>query len=154
MAVEDFISPFGYSGFSDPDANDLPPAEEPPIVLADDIDPNTGEFLSFDGVHPVDAHLRYQFQIEAGSGAAVGRTGHRFKDIKTIDERTQNNLTFEAKRILKLLGPEWVIPKKPDDDTQAIRTEVDPLTQLGAIVIDYENVLARKSGEVRRLLEG
>lgn len=154
MAVEDFISPFGYSGFSDPDANDLPPADEPAIVLADDIDPNTGEFLSFDGVHPVDAHVRYQFQVEAGTGAALGRAGNRLREIQYIDDSTADGLRFEIKRIFTQLGPDWAVLKAANSEAKAVRVEADPTTQYAAVVADYENVLAQRSDEVRRNLEG
>ena len=154
MAVEDFISPFGYSGFSDPDAHGLPPAPEPPIVLADDIDPTTGEFISFDGVHPVDAHVRYQFQVQAGTGAAVGRVGHRLFENEYINDTTESAIRIEAKRIFSLLGAEWAVLKPASSGDKPVRVVADGETQLAYLVVDYENALAKRSDEIRRKLEG
>lgn len=151
--VPDFIPPFGISALSAQEDAGLPPAGEPPVVLADDIDPETGELLSLDGVHPVDAHVRYQFQVRAASGAAVGRVGHRFRDIQVLDDRAPNALRHEATRIFKMLSP-WVRLEPPNADVSAVRVETDPTTQLGAVVVDYFNVIAQESNELRRPLEG
>ena len=56
--------------------------------LADAIDPATGELASLRrGRHPVDAAVLWQFQVELGSGAALGQNGHRIRKIRKAVSR-------------------------------------------------------------------
>lgn len=144
------IPPFGAYPFSDPQDASLPAAPEGPVILGDDIDPNTGELLSLDGVHPVDAHVRWQFQVRENSAPSLGRAGNRFHEIETLDAKTPNAIRLETQRIYRLLGPDWVRLQPPDNDTPPVRVETSPETQTAALVVDYYNVLQGRSAQVRR----
>lgn len=77
---------------------------EPPIFLADAIDPTTGEYLSIEqGFDPTDAWVLGQLAIARGTGSAVQDQGRDFRDITHISERHQRILDQEIRRPLKPL---------------------------------------------------
>lgn len=74
-------------------------AQRPPGILADKVDPITGEILSlFTGLHPVNGAIQHQFAVRAGSGAAVNG-GQNFEAIRKNVDGTDKALAFEARRI-------------------------------------------------------
>ncbi len=111
-----------------------PPAR---MWLADAIDPATGELASLRrGRHPVDAAVLWQFQVELGSGAALGQNGHRIRKIRKMDAPGISALKDEAKRImLRFVSRGWV----RDDGI-----EVDVETDTGLLSFSYYNLLAQK----------
>lgn len=83
------------------EAEILSPLEPAPSILADKIDPETGEYESlFEGRDPVDAQVLIAVSIARGTGAAVLATGNRFRDAKFVSERDKNVITSEARRAL------------------------------------------------------
>jgi hypothetical protein len=57
-----------------------------PAMLADPIDPQTGEYLAIDqGFDPTDAHLLHVLTVNRGSGSAVHDVGQKFRDQELID---------------------------------------------------------------------
>jgi len=73
----------------------------PPGILADAIDPSTGEYLSISrGFEPTDAAVLAALGIERGSGAAVESVGHRFGDLKILDPSAPGFIVAETQRAL------------------------------------------------------
>lgn len=80
-----------------PPSSALPP---PPIVLADVIDPATGDAVSFlAGADPVEAALQWQFTVKRGSGAALGDNGHELAAITKATPQAPMQLEDEARRV-------------------------------------------------------
>ena len=82
----------------------LQAAGEPPNVLADYIDPETGDFASLVYTYdPVDAMVINALKTVRGSGAAVTSIGTKFRDIKKIDNAIQLRITTEIETALSVL---------------------------------------------------
>lgn len=76
----------------------------PPGILADAIDPITGEYLSIlKGMDPIDAQVIDALKIKRGSGVAVRNDGQRFADIKKVDDAAASLIDGEARRALARL---------------------------------------------------
>lgn len=57
----------------------------PPVILADAIDPETGEFVSLErGLDPVDAAVAWTVSVERDSGAAIQGIGHGLRTITHV----------------------------------------------------------------------
>lgn len=70
---------------------------KPPGILADAIDPKTGELLSIvRGFEPTDAALLAALATKRGSGAAVETVGQRFADVRMIDPSTPGVIRSEV----------------------------------------------------------
>jgi hypothetical protein len=70
---------------------------KPPGILADAVDPKSGELLSIvRGFEPTDAALFAALAIKRGSGAAVETVGQRFEDIRMIDPSTPGAVRSEV----------------------------------------------------------
>lgn len=75
----------------------IAPGEVVPI-LADPIDPLTGEYLSlFRGFDPTDAAMLTAFRTKRGTGSAVANVGQRFSDAKKIDPYLEPFLREEVR---------------------------------------------------------
>ena len=99
MAPPYFIPPAGVSaaGLALPNAFD---AARPPIALADDIDPETGDLRSlFSLPSPVVAAVLFNVSLVAGSGAATGRRGSKFLEIRQADGDEEFKLRSEVARV-------------------------------------------------------
>jgi hypothetical protein len=60
---------------------------KPPAILGDNIDPQTGEYVSIlTGIHPVDSHVITRLRTERASGVSVLGVGHEFKQIRKVDD--------------------------------------------------------------------
>lgn len=76
----------------------------PPGILADAVDPRTGELLSISrGFEPTDAAVLAALGIERGSGAAVESVGQRFGDLKILDPSAEGFIRAETERALGTL---------------------------------------------------
>ncbi len=81
------IPPLTTSPMSAPIVDPLEPTALPPIILADKLDDQTGEFLSLtEGLDPTDAAVQVTFVTERGSGASVRNIGQRFSTLKHADD--------------------------------------------------------------------
>jgi hypothetical protein len=70
---------------------------KPPAILADNIDPATGEFVSIlSGIHPVDSHVITALRTERGSGVSVMATGQRFRDVRKVDDAFARRIQDEC----------------------------------------------------------
>lgn len=77
---------------------------KPPGILADAIDPRTGEYLSISrGFEPTDAAVLAALATKRGSGAAVETVGQRFEDIRMIDPSTPGAIRSEVDTALSRL---------------------------------------------------
>lgn len=119
---------------------------QPPAILADDIDPATGEYRTIlSGIHPVDAAVGEAFRLQKGTGAAVADDGHEFRKIRKIGSSTPRELRDEALRTLKALID------RGDVAAVDIVTEAGtPVTgnDVGAVYVAYTNLRTRKNGQV------
>jgi hypothetical protein len=67
---------------------------KPPAVLADNIDPSTGELLSIlSGIHPVDSHVITRLRTQRASGVSVMNVGHEFAQIRKVDDAFVKRVT-------------------------------------------------------------
>lgn len=146
MPLSYVIAPAGVSpaGFFVPGVAVVSP-ERPPALLADAIDPVTGELTSlFTAPHPVDATIQTAFRTRQGSGAAVQDVGHRYDRIRKKTERTARELRDEAERILKpLVEREDVAIERIEEDVEG--QGFDGAAQL----IRYRNRVAGTAKDVR-----
>jgi hypothetical protein len=111
---------------------------QPPGILADAIDPYTGEYLSIlKGMDPIDAQVLDALTIKRGSGAAVRNDGQRFADIKKVDDAAATLIDGETRRALSRLV-----------ENQDIRVaRVDPVADqnndYADVVVQFKNLRAR-----------
>jgi len=137
MATSYVIPPAGISAaafyapgvaFVDPDT--------PPGLLCDNVDPATGELKSlFTAPHPVDAAREMAFRVRYESGAATGRIGNRFHEIRHNDDRAAAHLTDEAKRILKPFVDLELL------EIESIQVDTKLAPDLGALMVRTRNRL-------------
>lgn len=117
---------------------EIAPVAPPAGVLVDALDPATGDLRSMtERLHPVDASVIFNFRVVFGSGVAVSSIGHRFKDVKKVDDQAQRKLAdearrvmapFEAKRHVKVTNILTAAPTDAGEDT-------------GGVVVVYTNLL-------------
>ena len=111
----------------------------PPVILADAIDPLTGEFLSLErGLDPVDAAMAFTFSVERSSGAAVVGVGHRMRTLTHVEPGLGvlvESLAAEAARHLTDAGV-----------ARLIKVETEPVGDDGAAArVTFANIPARSS---------
>jgi len=120
------IPPAGVSlaGFFLPVLYEDPGA--PPGILADPIDPATGEFLSIErGFDPTDAAVLTALTVKRGSGSAVTDVGQRYQDLQRVDGTASQFIVAETERALsklvdtKQITLEAVTPVLGDDWAEA-----------------------------------
>ena len=94
------------------------PAEPPPAILADWIDPQTGDFASLlQSLDPIDAAVAFAFEVERDSGAAVQGVGHRFRSIRYVGPETPDLVASVAREAVSALVDEGLV------DLEATRVE-------------------------------
>jgi hypothetical protein len=77
---------------------------EPVGILADPIDPRTGEYLSLErGFDPTDAAVLTALRTVRGSGSAVLEVGQRFQDATHVTDATATFLFQEVELALRHL---------------------------------------------------
>lgn len=114
-------------------------------LLADAVDPNTGELLSlFRGFDPTDGAVLTAIERIRGSGSAVLDTGHRFTDATHVDDQLPSFVQLEAERCLGRLIAAGDIKLQPVE----LRTATDGGGDWAQVVLVYENL---RRGERRRL---
>lgn len=80
------IPPGGISPLSDPEIGAVPAQELPPAILADRIDPATGDFESlFVGRPLADAFAIEALRVQRGTGAAVRELGNRYRTVSHVE---------------------------------------------------------------------
>jgi hypothetical protein len=140
------IPPAGVSaaGFFDPYVVD---PSSPPIQLADDIDPKTGEIRSlFAPVNPVHAMVQFNLSLKYSSGPATNGRGQKFANIRKLDASAELATRNEIDRVLqplvdaKLVGDVRITTQIPNPKN---RNE-------GDWVLDYRELLTGLAGKERR----
>ena len=110
----------------------------PPGILADAIDPQTGEYLSIlKGFDPIDAQVLDAMKIKRGSGAAVRNDGQRFADIENVDDSTSALVDAEARRALSRLV------ENSDIKIQRVDPVADPNDDYANVAVEYRNLRVR-----------
>lgn len=108
----------------------------PPALLADKIDPLTGELLSIVvGEDPIDSAVRFQVRVRRGSGAAVLEDGQAFDAIRKNDLRAADALRAELKLVLRELVDRGDI----EILTVGVQAGEDQ-GDLGAVFFQYRNL--------------
>jgi hypothetical protein len=129
------VSPAGFfvaQTFADPGL--------PPGILADAIDPATGEFMSIRmGMHPVDAQVLLAVTVKRKSGASVMDDGQDFDSIRKIDDQALSLIEAKTRLILKRL-----IDNR-DIEIVSLTPVVDPTTASGYTSFQYRNLRQRRA---------
>lgn len=121
-------SAFTEITFGDPD--------DPPIILADAIDPQTNEYRSLErSLDPVDSAVIVALSVARDSAAALVGIGHRFADIRYAEENVGTLSDSYAREALGHLTRAGVV------EILRVRTESDGSDE-AANVVEYRNIPA------------
>lgn len=122
------------------------PQRAPPTILADMIDPKTGDFASLTrGRSVADGIVQHLTAVQRGSGAAVRNFGQRFREVTHNDETSRETLESLVAEALK-----------PAVDSGTIRferitTEADAEDPTQArLVVEYVDLLSNNKNANRR----
>lgn len=117
----------------------------PPALLADAIDPLTGEIASLTKrIHPVDAAIAEQFRLRRGTGSAVTEQGSDWHRIRHVTESTPRELEDEARRILR----PFIERREVAAMHIAAEAPVAGGEDTGAVHVVYRNLITGKDVEV------
>lgn len=142
------VPPAGISPASAFVITDYPVQLPPAAILADAIDPATGDFASLvEGRGLADAMLIEALRIERGTGAAVRDVGHRFREITHVDGT--------GLQVIESMAREAAAPAERAGVARVIRVSVevnagDP-AQLDTF-LEYRDLLAPPDAPTRRLV--
>jgi hypothetical protein len=115
---------------------------KPPAILADNIDPATGEYLSIlSGIHPVDSHVITALRTHRGSGVSVMATGQRFRDVRKVDDAFARRIQDECEIALAHL-----IERR---DIRLEKLSVVEDSDTGHLYFEYYNLRAANRNEKR-----
>lgn len=135
----------GTSPASAYELQDYAPQLPPPAILADLIDPVTGDFASLTrSANLADAFLIEAVRIERGSGAAVRDLGNRFREITHVDGSGPEVVESMARQALE--------PAREAGVVQLVRVTVTPNADDPSeldTVIEYRDLLAPRDAENR-----
>lgn len=113
-------------------------SEPPPAILADMIDPATGEYLSIvDSATIADGLVVHLLRTQRGSGAAVIEFGHRFRELTHVTEESPELVESMAREALRPATDAGIVAFRKVD----AEVEPDDRTQLNT-GIDYTDLLA------------
>lgn len=136
------ISPAGFfiaQNAADPGA--------PPGILADAIDPATGEYLSIRrGIDPIDAQVLHALRVRRASGASVMDDGQDFATIETLDDQAPALIEAKARLVLRRL-----IANR-DIAIVALTKSVDLAGASGSVFLQYRNLRRRAAVTTLRIL--
>lgn len=94
------------------DPSGVPAPQLPPVILADAIgdDGNGRDFTSLTkSSDPLGQHVRHTFATLRNTGACARDHGHRFKELRHMDELTQSIAEGLAREALQhLIDPGWL----------------------------------------------
>ena len=119
----------------------------PPAILADDIDPDTGDFRSItSSARIADGMVVHALRTQRGTGAAVRELGQRWREITHVDDQSPElveSLTREALQLARDAGVVRLVSAAAQVDEQ------DP-SQVNH-EIKFQDLLAPPNDDVRRL---
>lgn len=130
----------GVTPASSFELNGFEPQRGPVPILADDIDPKTGEYRSITrSANLSDATVSYLLSIQRGSGAAVRSFGHRLREIRQVEEQSVELVASYLRQALEPATKSGMI--RLDKVTATVNvddpTQVDP-------VVQYVDLLERR----------
>jgi hypothetical protein len=124
----------------------LEPQRPPPAILADLIDPVSGEYASLTrGASIADGMVTHLLSVQRGTGAAVRDIGHRLREITNVENQAGDLVKSFVRQALKPATDSGTIQIRtisatvnPDDGTQvdlfidyvdALTPQPDPTTR-------------------------
>jgi hypothetical protein len=135
----------GTSPASAYELQDYEPQLPPPAILADLIDPLTGEYDSvLRSANLADAMVIEAVRIERGSGAAVRDLGNRFAEITHVDGSGPEVVESMARQALE--------PAREAGVVELVRVKVTPNAEDPSeldTVLEYRDLLAARDAENR-----
>ena len=127
---------------------DIAEQRAPPLILADAIDPVSGDYSSLTrSANLADAFALEALRVQRGTGAAVRDTGHRFREITHVESNAAEvvlSMTQQAFEDAERAGVASLVDVTIEAD------EADG-SQLNT-VIEYRDLLAPRDGPTRRLI--
>lgn len=142
------IPPGGLSPVSETDAVDFSAQKPPPAILADRINPVTGDFESlFVGRPLADAFAIEALRVQRGTGAAARELGNRFRELTHVEDESAEiveSMTAEAFADAEAAGVarlERVIVAVDEADPSQLSTTVE-----------FRDLLAPTDAAPRRLV--
>ena len=141
------IPPAGYSPASAFELVGHAVAQAPVAILADAIDPKTGEYTSIeDSATIADGLVVTLLRTQRGSGAAVLGFGQRFREIRNVDD--QSAILAES-LVIEALQPALDAGVVGFRELSGVVNETDP-SQVD-VAIDYLDLLAPSKEQAQRL---
>lgn len=142
------LPPAGISPASDPVTSTIGAQSPAPAILADRIDPETGDFESlFTGRPLADAFALEALTVQRGTGAAVRDLGNRFRELTHVEAGTAE--------LIEGMAQEAFADAERAGVAQLTRVSVteDPSdgSQLDT-VLEYRDLLAPPESAARRLV--
>lgn len=125
--------------------------QSPPVILADAIDPTTGELLSLTrGMDPTDAAVITALRTVRGTGASVRAVGQRFADVTHVDDAAAQMLEHLTRAALRHLVEDRQIR------IERIAVTADQNTDWAEVVVAYENLRTsrRQTAQIRARRHG
>lgn len=141
------IPPAGYSPASAFELVGHAVAQNPVPILADAIDPKTGEYTSIeDSATIADGLVVTLLRTQRGSGAAVLEFGQRFREVRHVDDESAVLAESLAREALQPALDAGVVDFR---QLSGAANESDP-TQVD-VAIDYLDLLAPADERAQRL---
>lgn len=142
------IPPAGTSPASAFEVLSYAPPGEPPLILADKIDPLTGDLASLlEGADLATAFAIEAMRIQRWTGAAVRDTGNRYHELTHVEAETAaliEGMTFEAFEDAARAGiAELVSVEAEVDDVDGSQTHT---------VVEYRDLLAAPEAPTTRMI--
>ena len=145
MALPVIIPPAGVSPIGIVAPVEFSSPAKPPAILADDIDPTTGELRSIlQGIHPIDSQVITRARTRRASGGSVQNVGNRFHEIEKVDDEMVTRARYEC----ELAFAERVERR----DIRIDDIEVEEAAGIGDganLFMAYTNLRTGKPGRVR-----
>ena len=121
---------------------------KPPTILADYLDPETGDFASMiRTLDPVDAQVLIALSVKRGSGAAVTADGNELYKIKKILPSCARDVEAAVRNSLSRLV------SNRDIDPPTVSVEVNKGSQSVEALISWYNRRSGTKPSVRLLVE-
>lgn len=130
----------GVTPASSFELNGFEPQLPPVAILADDIDPATGEFRTITRSAKLsDSLVSYLMSIQRGSGAAVRSFGHRLREIRQVEDQSVELVVSYLRQALEPATRAGMI--RIDRVTATVNasdpTQIDP-------VVEYVDLLEQR----------
>jgi hypothetical protein len=127
---------------------DIIEQKAPPVILADMIDPVTGDFASLTRGRPLaDAFAIEALRVQRGTGAAVRDSGNRFREVRNVESNAVEVIESMAREAFTDAERAGVA------ELSDVSVEVDELdTAQVNTVIEYRDLLAPRDDQTRRLI--